>query len=292
MRARLGNLVLAMGLCAFVPVLATPNDVGAAPPAKKDTKEKEVPLKANPAIKEKLEKRIAPWKWGWSSDKVFGELEKQIDAQAAAKIEKLYNVKDQEKVTKDAEKKKKALRGTLVTFTGVGGPSGGLGYETKAPGEYTYKNSESAIEVPRPGGGERQLFFINDKLWKIYDHVHLTGKDAELGETWEQAVDKTTKDLDKGKLVAAKSVSPSYYGTLISVPDHVLWSDGTTQVRLVDHTKREDMTVRTVALVYEEVATLDKLSALRANVEKKQSDAQVDKAGQKDPEPVKKPKGK
>ncbi len=284
MRARLGYLVVGMGLSLAV----VPSGVVAAPP-KKETKEKDVPLKANPALKERVEKRTSPWKWGMSSDKVFTELEKQIDTQAAAKIEKLYNVKDQEKVTKDAEKKKKALRGTLVTFTGVGGPAGGLGYETKAPGEYTYKNSESAIEVARPGGGERQLFFINDKLWKIYDHVHLTGKDAELGETWDSAMEKLGKDFDgKGKLVAAKTVSPAYYGSLISVPDHMLWSDGTTQIRLVDHTKREDMTVRTVAVVYEEVATLDKLSALRMNVEKKQADTMVDKAGQKDPEPVKK----
>jgi hypothetical protein len=187
--------------------LALSGGATAAPaaPAKKDAKAeaKDAPLKPNPALKEKINARIKPWKWGQTSSEVFAELDKQIDQTYAEKISKAYNPKQQAALEKDAEKKKKDLRTKLIEFKGGAGVSG---YEMKAPGEFTYKNAESAIEVPRPGGGERQLFFLNDKLWKIYDHVHLTSKDAELGETWDQAVEKFTKDFgDKGKKVEKKA---------------------------------------------------------------------------------------
>lgn len=254
----------------------------AAPKAAKDKEPKETPLKANPALKAKIDKRIAPFKLGMTSNEVFTTLDKAIDEEYAEKIAKAYNPKTQTQLEKEADKKKKALRAKLFEFKGGGAVSG---YEVKAPGEFTYKNGESALEVPRPGGGERQLFFFNDRLWKVYDHVHLTAKDAELGETWDAATDKLGTALgDKGKKVAAKTPSPSYYGVMIQVPDHVLWSDGTIQIRLVDHTKREDMTVRTVGIAYEEIATVEKLSVYRTHIEKKASDSAVDKAGY---EPVK-----
>lgn len=263
---------------------------GAAPtPPKKDAaKDKaaaDAPLKVNPALKEKVSARIKPWKWGMSSSEVFTQLDKEIDMLYADKVAKAYNPKQQAQLEKDADKKKKDLRSKLIEFKGGAGVSG---YEMKAPGEFTYKNNESAIEVPRPGGGERQLFFLNDKLWKVYDHVHLTAKDAELGETWESALEKFTKDLgDKGKKVEKKAVSAAYFGVMMQVPEHYLFSDGATQVRLIDHTKREDMTNRTVGIAYEDVSMVEKLPTYRTNVEKKASDALVDKAGAPDPLPAK-----
>lgn len=266
--------------------LAMSGGAGAAP-AKKDAKPAaDAPLKANPALKDKIAARIKPWKWGMTSSEVFAQLDKEIDQLYAEKIAKAYNPKQQAALEKEADKKKKDLRNKLIEFKGGAGVSG---YEMKAPGEFTYKNNESAIEVPRPGGGERQLFFMNDKLWKVYDHVHLTSKDGELGETWDQAVEKFTKDLgDKGKKIEKKGTSAAYYGVLMQVPEHLLFSDGTTQVRLIDHTKREDMTQRTVGLAYEEASMVEKLPTYRVNTEKKATDAQVDKAGAPDPLPEKK----
>lgn len=251
----------------------------------KDTATKDAVLKPNPALKEKIAARIKPWKWGMSSGEVFTAMDKEIDQLYAEKVSKAYNPKQQAQLEKEAEKKKKDLRTKLIEFKGGAGVSG---YEIKAPGEFTYKNGESAIEVPRPGGGERQLFFVNDKLWKVYDHVHLTAKDAELGETWDQAVEKFTKDVgDKGKKVEKKAASAAYYGVMMQVPEHYLFSDGATQIRLIDHTKREDMTTRTVGLAYEDVSMVEKLPTYRTNVEKKASDALVDKAGAPDPLPAK-----
>lgn len=282
-RAQLWALVL-----VTAGALAVGSSAGAAPKDAKPAKEE--PLKANPALKDKIAKRIAPFKWGMTSTEVFSTLEKEIDQTYAEKVSKAYNPKQQAALEKEAEKKKKDLRNKLIEFKGGAGVSG---YEMKAPGEFTYKNNESAIEVPRPGGGERQLFFMNDRLWKVYDHVHLTAKDAELGETWDQAVEKFTKDVgDKGKKVAAKSASAAYYGVLMLVPEHLLFSDGTTQIRLIDHTKREDMTQRTVGIAYEEIAMVEKLPTYRSKIEQKASDAQVDKAGYKDEAPAKDDKDK
>ncbi len=262
---------------AAMVVVGGVSDVAAAPKKDAADKDKDAALKPNAAIKDKITKRISPYKWGMSTNDVFTLLEKDIDQLTAEKVSKAYNPKQQAQLEKTAEKQKKDLRTKLIEFKGGGGVSG---YEMKAPGEFTYKNNEAAIEVARPGGGERQLFFINDRLWKVYDHVHLTAKDAELGETWDQAVTKFSESIgDKGKKVAAKSASPSYYGVLMQVPDHVLYSDGTTQIRLVDHTKREDMTVRTVGLAYEDISMVEKLATYRTKVEAKATDAQVDKAG-------------
>lgn len=274
---------LGLTLALSSPTSAAPNPIAAKAGPKDKTKD--APLKANPALKEKITLRIKPWKWGMSSSDVFTALDKEIDQLYAEKIGKAYNPKQQAALEKDAEKKKKDLRTKLIEFKGGAGVSG---YEMKAPGEFTYKNNESAIEVPRPGGGERQLFFLNDKLWKVYDHVHLTAKDAELGETWDQATEKFTKDFgDKGKKIDKKAESAAYFGVMMMVPEHYLFSDGATQVRLIDHTKREDMTTRTVGLAYEDIAMVEKLPTYRTNVEKKGSDALVDKAGAPDPVPVK-----
>jgi hypothetical protein len=261
--------------------------VGAAPAKKEATKEKDAPLKAVPALKAKVDEKITPFKWGMTSTEVFSVLDKEIDATYAEKVAKAYNPKQQTQLEKEADKKKKDLRTKLIEFKGGGGVSG---YEVKAPGEFTYKNGESAIEIPAKGGLPHQLFFINDHLYKMYWNVELTSKDAELGETWDSAQDKWTAYLGaKGKHVEAKSTSQSYFGVLMQVPEHWLWTDGTTQIRLVNHTKREDMTVRTVGIVFEEASMVDKLGTYRTHVEQKVSDAQVDKAGF---EPVKDTVGK
>ena len=47
------------------------------------------------------------------------------------------------------------------------------GYDaTGIKGEYTYKNKESLMWIQRQGK-KRYFFFINDRLWKIYDEVPL-----------------------------------------------------------------------------------------------------------------------
>jgi hypothetical protein len=235
-------------------------------------------------MKAKIDARIAPFRWGMTFNQTLAVLDKQLDEAYADKIEKVPAGKAQVSLEQERDKKKAAIRTKKVEFTG-----GALsGYEVKTPGEFTYRNGEAALEAPRPGAGERVLFFMNDKLWKIYDMVPVA-KDGELGDSFDGAVGKLNTEFgEKGAMVEAKKPSASYYGTLITTPARVVWFDGTTQIRLVDNTGRQDSTVKNVALVYEEAATVQKLPTLRSNVEKKTTDDSVDAAAAATGAPVKK----
>jgi hypothetical protein len=272
------TLSVALGLS-----VAPPADAAKPTPAPTT---KETPLKVNAAIKVKIDKRIEPFTWGMTTAEAIKKVQAQVGDTWDVKIQKAYNPKSVANLEKQKEKAQSEVPKKLVDFKGGSGVSG---YEMLAPGEFTYKNDEQALEITRPGGGTRQLFFIKDRLWKVYDQVPLGVKtngpaDALMFAdelTYEKALEKLVTEFggDKGKVVPAKTVTPSYFGTLIAVPTLNLWSDGKTQVRLVDHTKREDMPTKTVGLAYEEIATLEKLPTLRTNIEAKASDAQVDKAG-------------
>lgn len=225
-------------------------------------------------MKAKIDARIAPFRWGMTYNQALGVLDKQLDEAYAERIEKVAAGKAQVNLENERDKKKAQIRTKKVEFTG-GAVSG---YEVKTPGEFTYRNGEAALEATRPGSGERILFFMNDKLWKIYDMVPAV-KDGELGETFDAAVGKLNAEFgEKGAPVEAKKPSASYFGTMITTPSRVVWFDGTTQIRLVDNTGRQDATVKNVALVYEDAATVQKLPTLRTNIEKKETNDSVDAA--------------
>lgn len=276
----LGCVVAVMTLPASLGIAV---ETASAQAKKPEPAAKETPLKGNAALKPKIDKRLAPFTWGMSSEKVFAELDKRLDETYQKKITAAYNPKQQAALERELDKKKKDLRTKLVAFSGTGGVSG---YEVKAPGEFTYRNNESVLEVPGQTDAPRHLFFISDRLWKIYEPVVLGGKDAALGDSFESAFAKVGTELaDKGKMVPPKSPAPAYYGTLIQIPGMAIWSDGTTQVRLVDHTRREDTPDKTVGLAFEEINTIEKLPSLRSKVEAKASDMAVDKAGFTAPPP-------
>jgi hypothetical protein len=265
-----------------------PSSVEAAP--KKPAATKDVPLKVNASLKPKLDARIAPFSWGMSSADALKQVDKMIDEAYAKKTEKAYNPKIVTSLEKAKEKDKKKARDSIVEFTG----SGLSGYEIKAPHEFTYKNGESALAVSRPSGvGERMLFFMKDRLWKVFDVVPLGVASAvkpdaddlsifnfDTAKGWDDAVKAQTTDFsDPGKAIGVNVMTPSWFGTLGAIPLTHVWSDGKTQVRLVDYTTREDMTTKAVAIAYEQTEMLDQLPTFRVNVEKKTTDAMVDLAG-------------
>src|SRR5207244_650441 len=118
---------------------------------------------------------------------------------------------------------------------------------------------------------ERMLFFINDRLWKVFDVVPLTvaptvKPDADdlsiltfdTAKGYDDAVKVMIADFggDGGKGIGVNVMTPSWYGTLGAIPLTHIWSDGKTQVRLVDYTTREDMTTKSVAIAYEQIEAL------------------------------------
>jgi hypothetical protein len=127
------------------------------------------------------------------------------------------------------------------------------GYDaTGIRGEYTYRNKESLMWISR-AGKKRYLFFIGDRLWKIYDEVPL-GDGAPLGKTFLEAVNKTNATLGAQGRVQGADAAKGINATTVD------WKDGKTHLRLVDRSSEH-----LVAVVVEDQSTLNNIAALRPN---------------------------
>jgi hypothetical protein len=127
------------------------------------------------------------------------------------------------------------------------------GYDaTGIKGEYTYRNKESLMWITRQGK-KRFFFFINDRLWKIYDEVPLA-EGGPLGKTYIDAVNKMNGQL--GAQGRIQGVDPAKGVTATTVD----WKDGSSHARVVDRSGE-----RVVAVVVEDNGTLGNLASLRPN---------------------------
>lgn len=127
------------------------------------------------------------------------------------------------------------------------------GYDaTGIKGEYTYRNKESLMWISRKGK-KRYFFFINDRLWKVYDEVPLA-EDGVLGKNYLDAVNTLNAKLGvQGRILGADPAK----GVNSTTVD---WRDGSTHLRAVDRSGEH-----TVGIVLEENATLGNLASLRSN---------------------------
>lgn len=113
--------------------------------------------------------------------------------------------------------------------------------------EYTYGNRE-AVMILQAQGKKRYYFFIQDRLWKVYDEVILGGP-AALGATFAE--------ID-AKLSTKFAVHPRR-GTEAGY-SQIDWQDSTTHLRVVDRSSE-----RIVGIVVEDKATLARLPQLRTH---------------------------
>jgi hypothetical protein len=125
--------------------------------------------------------------------------------------------------------------------TPVGLDSGALGKE------YTYGNRETAM-LMRANGKKRYYFFINDKLWKVYDEVVLGGA-AAMGATFNEIDAK----------LSTKFATQPRRSTQDGYPQ-IDWQDQTTHLRVIDRTSEN-----IVGMVIEDRATLSQLASLRTH---------------------------
>jgi hypothetical protein len=150
------------------------------------------------------------------------------------------------------------------------------GYDaTGIKGEYTYKNRESLMWITRQGK-KRYFFFINDRLWKIYDEVPLSDSGA-LGKTYLDAVNTMNGKVSAQGRVQGADPSKGINSTTVD------WKDNSTHLRVVDRSGE-----RVVAVVMEDNGTLGNLAALRPNKAEDPTAidptiAQVTKGGLSDP---------
>ncbi len=122
--------------------------------------------------------------------------------------------------------------------------------------EYSYRNREALLWIYRQGK-KRFFFFINDRLWKIYDEVRL-GENSPLGGSFLEAVKKTNARVGgQGHVVEIDRAKSVYFTT-------VEWKDGASHLRLLD---RSTASEPLAGVVVEENATLANLATLRFNRE-------------------------
>lgn len=128
------------------------------------------------------------------------------------------------------------------------------GYDATAiKGEYTYRNKESLMWIQREGKPKRYFFFINDRLWKVYDEVPLSDTGV-YGKAYIDAVNTLNAKVGaQGRILGADPAK----GIAATTVD---WKDASNHLRVVDRSNE-----KLVALVVEDNGTLSNLASLRKN---------------------------
>jgi len=150
------------------------------------------------------------------------------------------------------------------------------GYDaTGIKGEYTYKNKESLMWVSR-AGKKRFFFFINDRLWKVYDEVPLADG-GPWGKTYLDAVNQMNAKLGAQGRVLGADAAKGINATTVD------YKDNASHMRVVDRSGE-----KMVAIVLEDNGTLSNLASLRSNKPEDPNAidptvAQVTKGGLSDP---------
>ena len=133
---------------------------------------------------------------------------------------------------------------------------------TNLSGEFGYGSGESVMQIERKGK-KTTLFFLGSrkrsanlfkigKLWKVIDIYAYKGK---WGTTFASAVVRVAKILGvPGKLLKADEDGRTR--------QEVVWTDGTTNVRVIDHGAKQ------FAIAYEQASRLPAVQEARKNAVK------------------------
>ncbi len=223
--------------------LAQPS-MGGGGPAGKAVKGEATPVNSLATMLENL-------RWGMSHadvTKTFTENGGIIWKDYDEKLAKARVGPEMSAIENEREQAKQAFGRSFIEFKDT--PTG---YDaTGIKGEYTYKNRESLMWITRQGK-KRYFFFINDRLWKIYDEVPLS-ESGVLGKTYLDAVNTMN-----GKLAAQGRVQGADPAKGVNATT-VDWKDGSSHLRVVDRSGE-----RVVAVVMEDNGTLGNLASLRPN---------------------------
>jgi len=151
-------------------------------------------------------------------------------------------------IENEREQAKQAFGRSFIEFKDT--PTG---YDaTGIKGEYTYKNREALMWITRQGK-KRYFFFINDRLWKVYDEVPLA-EAGVLGKTYLDAVNTMNGKVGAQGRVQGADPAKGISSTTVD------WKDGSSHLRVVDRSGE-----RVVAVVMEDNGTLGNLASLRPN---------------------------
>jgi hypothetical protein len=190
-------------------------------------------------------------RWGMSHaevQKMFTETGGVIWKDYDEKLAKARVGPEQTALEAERERSKQGFGRTFIEFkdTPTGFDATGI------KGEYTYRNKESLMWIERQGK-KRYFFFINDRLWKMYDE-HPLGDSAPMGKSYIEAVNSLNAKLGAQGRVQGPDEKKEIRATTVD------WKDGSNHLRAVDRSGE-----RVVGVVIEDQNTLNGLASLRAN---------------------------
>jgi hypothetical protein len=172
-----------------------------------------------------------------------------FDREYASQISQLQPGVQMQQLEADRDSRKANFERSLTKFV-ADTPTG---YDvTAVHAEYTYKNDESVQRVFKDGKN-RFLFYIKDRLWKVYDEIPLR-EGGKLGATYQDAITKLNSVLTVPGRIRAANPAQALERTEVD------WQDRTAHLRAVDRSNEH-----VVGLVMEDKATLQNLSSLRSN---------------------------
>jgi hypothetical protein len=190
--------------------------------------------------------------WGMSHTEVtdvYNKIGGLFDREYATQISQLQPGVQMQQLEADRDSRKANFERSLTKFV-ADTPTG---YDvTAVHAEYTYKNDESVMRIFKDGKN-RFLFYIKDRLWKVYDEIPLK-EGGKLGATYQDAITKLNTVLSVPGRIRAANPAQALERTEVD------WQDRTAHLRAVDRSSEH-----VVGLVLEDKATLQNLSALRAN---------------------------
>lgn len=222
-------------------VVTPPADVYAQRGKKKD----EGPAPEPPVTKKAISLSLSGFTWGQSPKQLAVLVDKLLDEDYRPRYKEVQPGVKMKELDSQLAEEKDQFRRSRVDFgklpTGVDA--------TPLRGEYTYNNRETLMVLPRKGV-TYNLFFIQEKLWKIIEE-HKLGDAHPLGKGFAEAVVKLSTNYG----VAGRVIPPTG-GRFMTEVD---WKDATSHLRAIQRSETA------LGLAYEDNATLANLSTLRAN---------------------------
>ena len=178
---------------------------------------------------------------------VYNKIGGIIDIDVAPLLAQVQPGTEMQNIKAAADAKKAAFASTWTEFGDLP-----LGFDSlPIKHEYTYKNHESVQKIAR-NGRVRYFFYINDKLWKVYDEYAL-GAGSPLGGSYAEAIAKLNSALGAAGRPREAGSTP------------MMDFNETDWVDKRGHLRALDRSAKTIALVLEDLPTLNRLPSLRSN---------------------------
>jgi hypothetical protein len=178
---------------------------------------------------------------------VYNKIGGIIDVDVAPLLARVQPGTDMQNIKAAADAKKSAFASNWTEFGDLP-----LGFDSlPIKHEYTYKNHESVQKIAR-NGHLRYFFYINDKMWKVYDEYPL-GAGGPLGGSYPDAVARLGSALGASGRARASGSTPTMDF------DEADWVDKRGHLRALNRG------TKVIALVLEDLSTSSRIASMRTN---------------------------